>query len=96
MSESGGRCKIRVVDQQGNPQAGVHVYINNPQLERWIEEWYRQGDRRNHSSSAEGTTRADGVVRFRIGCEGEFKIFLNRKSYGMYLLDDGVDITIRI
>ena len=93
---SSGFCEIKVVDQKGNPQGGVHVYINNPQLEKWIEEWYKEGDRRDRSSSAEGTTKANGVVRFRIGCEGEFKVFLNRKSYGMYLLDDGADITITV
>lgn len=89
-------CEIKVIDRKGNPQAGVGVYINDPQLERWIEEWQKEGDRRDLSSSARGTTNASGAAWFNIPCEGEFKIYLNRKYKGMYLLDNGVSISITI
>lgn len=74
-------CEIKVVDQKGNPQDGVHIGIYDPQVEIMLETV---------------TTKANGVVRFRVNWGCRLEIFVNHKSYGMYFLDDGADITIII
>ncbi len=86
-------ASIKVIDRRGKPVIGARVVVRE-----FMSKSLRRTKEQNglDTSPMRGVSDADGCVRMHLHYEFRAEVAIDGRIYGVFLLDIGTNITIRI